>query len=109
AGRKPNGRMQTCQEALHASAERIASFMNSGKVGAALHVAQDWGTPSHGGLPWLGGFPDGDHLMGDWFRNGAALVNRIANGVWIINHLPRKGEVVTGGKVYPNMRGGLCQ
>ena len=108
-----NGQMQTCQQALQGAAQSIAAAMNSGNVGNALHTGEDWATPSHGGLPWLGGrkgpIPDSDHLKGDWldfsFTN---RLNRILNDAWIMNNLPSGGQSITPSQVLSNMRGGHC-
>jgi len=107
------GQLQTCQQALQGAAQSIAGAMNSGNVGNALHTGEDWATPSHGGLPWLGGrkgpIPDSDHLKGDWLDFSLTnLLNRLHNDVWIMNNLPNGGQSITPSQVLSNMRGGHC-
>ncbi len=110
AGRKSNDRMQSCEEALQGTAAQIASFMNTGVVGPALHAGEAWATPVHGGRPWNGNLLDREHLKGDWldfsWRN---FRNRIHNDMWIMSNMPRGGGTVTMEDVLSNMRGGHCQ
>jgi RHS repeat-associated protein len=108
-----NNQLQTCQQALEGAAQIIAFSMNSGNVGQALHTGEDWATPSHGGLPWLGGrkgpIPDKDHLRGDWLDfSRINFSNRIHNDSWIMNNLPNGGQPITPNQVLSNMRGGHC-
>jgi hypothetical protein len=111
AGRKPNGHYQTCGQALAGAADFIATMMNGDNLGLAEHTGQDWGTPSHGGAPWIGDLTS-DHLEGDWLGNLDPYFYdaRMHNVLWIRQHLPiRTGNPVTTADVRANMQGGQCQ
>lgn len=80
AGRKPNGNIQSCQEALNGTVQRLGDSLNAGELGPALHTVQDMQATGHQLKPWTGSV-DWAHEMGDWFpspaNSGAAYNNSV--------------------------------
>jgi RHS repeat-associated protein len=77
AGRKPNGNMQDCKEALQGTTDRLRDSLMAGELGPALHTIQDMQASGHQLKDWTGSV-DYDHEIGDWFptsENSAAAYN----------------------------------
>lgn len=68
AGRKPNGRQQTCDQARQGTIDFIRDARSVGDTAGALHAIQDSWFTSHGFQPWNGvdsSYPR--HLINDLF------------------------------------------
>jgi RHS repeat-associated protein len=64
AGRKDNGKQQTCQQAYQGSQNQLVQDTDSGKLAAALHMIQDATSPSHAGYQFWNGGNTPLHLPG---------------------------------------------
>lgn len=66
AGRKPNGKPETCQQAYAGTQQQIADDAANGRADEAMHALQDATAPGHRGYQlWNGMPPSFSHMVGD--------------------------------------------
>jgi RHS repeat-associated protein len=81
AGRKPNGKYQTCEQALQGTIDRIKDSIKAGALGPALHTIADAQAEGHRFKPWEGGIPGPAHELHDEFPDTRAYLDALGNSV----------------------------
>jgi RHS repeat-associated protein len=81
AGRKPNGKYQTCEQALQGTIDRLKDSIRAGTLGPALHTIADAQAEGHRFKPWEGGIPGPAHEFHDEFPSTRAYLDALGNSV----------------------------
>jgi RHS repeat-associated protein len=107
AGRKPNGRYQTCSEALAGTAARIGDSIAAGSLGPALHTVQDAQAEGHKFQEWHGGMPSLSHIAHDAVPSSSTYETAFNNSVKLLKDV-RNNTVANDLTSYLTGNGPVC-